>query len=229
MKTFNHITTTNEFRELKKKEVNGARQYLIEDNKFYPSITTVLGKDPEKIKSLKQWRKRVGTEEANKISTQSSRRGTRVHNIIEDYLKNNLDGQYNDNPLGMDMFTTLQPVLDERLDNIHAQEVTLWSDHLGVAGQVDCVAEFDNKISIVDFKTSSKLKKPEWIHDYYKQAAGYAVMWEERTGIPITQLVIIVTVADELQPQLFVEHRDNWTESLIESIDYYKKEYMNGL
>tara|TARA_Y100000310_G_scaffold39955_1_gene37467 strand:- start:1334 stop:2020 length:687 start_codon:yes stop_codon:yes gene_type:complete len=228
MKIFNHITTTNAFRELKKKEVNGSRQYLIEDDKFYPSITTVLGKDPDKIAGLKQWRKRVGTKEANKISTQSSRRGTRVHNIVEDYLKNDLNGQYNDNPLGMDMFTTLQPVLDERLDNIHAQEVTLWSDHLGVAGQVDCVAEFDKKISIVDFKTSSKPKKPEWIHSYYKQAAGYAVMWEERTGIPITQLVVLVMV-DGDNPQIFIEHRDNWTKSLIESIDYYKKEYMNGL
>ena len=227
MKTFNHITT-NEFRELKKKEVNGSRQYLIEDNKVYPSITTVLGKDPDKIAGLKQWRKRVGTKEANKISTQSSRRGTRVHNIVEDYLKNDLNGQYNDNPLGMGMFTMIQPVLDERLDNIHAQEVTLWSDHLGVAGQVDCVAEFDNKISIVDFKTSSKPKKPEWIHSYYKQAAGYAVMWEERTGIPITQLVVLVMV-DGDNPQIFIEHRDNWTKSLIESIDYYKKEYMNGL
>ena len=227
MKTFNHITT-NEFRELKKKEVNGSRQYLIEDNKVYPSITTVLGKDPDKIAGLKQWRKRIGTKEANKISTQSSRRGTRVHNIVEDYLKNDLNGQYNDNPLGMDMFTMIQPVLDERLDNIHAQEVTLWSDHLGVAGQVDCVAEFDKKISIVDFKTSSKPKKPEWIHSYYKQAAGYAVMWEERTGIPITQLVVLVMV-DGDNPQIFIEHRDNWTKSLIESIDYYKKEYMNGL
>ena len=227
MKTFNHITT-NEFRELKKKEVNGSRQYLIEDNKVYPSITTVLGKDPDKIAGLKQWRKRVGTKEANKISTQSSRRGTRVHNIVEDYLKNDLNGQYNDNPLGMGMFTMIQPVLDERLDNIHAQEVTLWSDHLGVAGQVDCVAEFDKKISIVDFKTSSKPKKPEWIHSYYKQAAGYAVMWEERTGIPITQLVVLVMV-DGDNPQIFIEHRDNWTKSLIESIDYYKKEYMNGL
>ena len=228
MKIFNHITTTNEFRELKKKEVNGSRQYLIEDNKVYPSITTVLGKDPDKIAGLKQWRKRVGTKEANKISTQSSRRGTRVHNIVEDYLKNDLNGQYNDNPLGMGMFTMIQPVLDERLDNIHAQEVTLWSDHLGVAGQVDCVAEFDKKISIVDFKTSSKPKKPEWIHSYYKQAAGYAVMWEERTGIPITQLVVLVMV-DGDNPQIFIEHRDNWTKSLIESIDYYKKEYMNGL
>ena len=227
MKTFNHITT-NEFRELKKKEVNGSRQYLIEDNKVYPSITTVLGKDPDKIAGLKQWRKRVGTKEANKISTQSSRRGTRVHNIVEDYLKNDMNGQYNDNPLGMGMFTMIQPVLDERLDNIHAQEVTLWSDHLGVAGQVDCVAEFDKKISIVDFKTSSKPKKPEWIHSYYKQAAGYAVMWEERTGIPITQLVVLVMV-DGDNPQIFIEHRDNWTKSLIESIDYYKKEYMNGL
>ena len=84
-------------------------------------------KNPEKITGLAQWRKRVGTDEANKISTQASRRGTRVHNIIEDYLNNDLNGQYNDNPLGMDMFTMIQPTLDGRLDNIHAQEVALLS------------------------------------------------------------------------------------------------------
>ena len=228
MKTFNHITT-NEFRELKRKEVNGLRQYLIEEGKSYPSITTVLGKDPKKIEGLKKWRKRVGNKEANKISTQASRQGTRVHNIIEDYLNNNLNGQYNDNPLGMDLFTTIQPVLDQRLDNVHAHEVTLWSDHLGVAGQVDCVAEFDNKLSVIDFKTARRLKEKEWIHDYFQQAAGYAVMWEERTEIPIVQLVIMMVVTGEPQPQIFVEHRDNWTKSLIESIDYYKKEYMNGI
>ena len=227
MKTFNHVTI-NGLGDMETKTINGSRHYVVDDCKFYPSVTTVLGKNPEKLKGLAEWRKRVGTDEANKISTQASRRGTRVHNIIEDYLNNDLNGQYNDNPLGMDMFTMIQPTLDGRLDNIHAQEVALYSKHLGVAGRVDCIAEFDNKLSVIDFKTSRREKKHEWIHDYFKQASAYSIMWEERTGMPIVQLVVLVMV-DDSNPQIFIEHRDNWTESLIESIDYYNKEYGDGV
>ena len=228
MKIFNHITIDNGLGDMETKTINGSRHYVVDDGKFYPSVTTVLGKNPEKIKGLAQWRKRVGTDEANKISTQASRRGTRVHNIIEDYLNNDLNGQYNENPLGMDMFTMIQPTLDGRLDNIHAQEVALYSKHLGVAGRVDCIAEFDNKLSVIDFKTSRREKKHEWIHDYFKQASAYSIMWEEQTGMPIVQLVVLVMV-DDSNPQIFIEHRDNWTESLIESIDYYNKEYGDGV
>ena len=227
MKTFNHVTI-NGLGDMETKTINGSRHYVVDDGKFYPSVTTVLGKNPEKLKGLAEWRKRVGTDEANKISTQASRRGTRVHNIIEDYLNNDLNGQYNDNPLGMDMFTMIQPTLDGRLDNIHAQEVALYSKHLGVAGRVDCIAEFDNKLSVIDFKTSRREKKHEWIHDYFKQASAYSIMWEERTGMPIVQLVVLVMV-DDSNPQIFIEHRDNWTESLIESIDYYNKGYGDGV
>ena len=227
MKTFNHVTI-NGLGDMETKTINGSRHYVVDDGKFYPSVTTVLGKNPEKLKGLAEWRKRVGTDEANKISTQASRRGTRVHNIIEDYLNNDLNGQYNDYPLGMDMFTMIQPTLDGRLDNIHAQEVALYSKHLGVAGRVDCIAEFDNKLSVIDFKTSRREKKHEWIHDYFKQASAYSIMWEERTGMPIVQLVVLVMV-DDSNPQIFIEHRDNWTESLIESIDYYNKEYGDGV
>ena len=222
MKTFNHVTI-NGLGDMETKTINGSRHYVVDDGKFYPSVTTVLGKNPEKLKGLAEWRKRVGTDEANKISTQASR-----HNIIEDYLNNDLNGQYNENPLGMDMFTMIQPTLDGRLDNIHAQEVALYSKHLGVAGRVDCIAEFDNKLSVIDFKTSRREKKHEWIHDYFKQASAYSIMWEERTGMPIVQLVVLVMV-DDSNPQIFIEHRDNWTESLIESIDYYNKEYGDGV
>ena len=227
MKTFRHVTIDG-LSELETKTINGSRHYIVEDGKHYPSVTTVLGKNPDKLKGLSQWRKRVGSDEANKISTQSSRRGTRVHSIVEDYLNNNLNGQYDDNPLGLDMFTMIQPTLDDRLDNIHAQEVALYSDHLGVAGRVDCVAEFDDKLSVIDFKTSGKLKKREWVYDYFKQASAYSIMWEERTGMPIVQLVVLIMVEGD-NPQIFVEHRDNWTESLLESINYYKREYADGI
>ena len=227
MKIFRHVTIDG-LDELETKTINGSRHYIVEDGKYYPSVTTVLGKNPDKLKGLAQWRKRVGSDEANKISTQSSRRGTRVHSIVEDYLNNNLNGQYDDNPLGLDMFTMIQPTLDDRLDNIYAQEVALYSDHLGVAGRVDCVAEFDDKLSVIDFKTSGKLKKREWVYDYFRQASAYSIMWEERTGMPIVQLVVLIMVEGD-NPQIFVEHRDTWTESLLESINYYKREYTDGI
>ena len=106
---------------------------------------------------------------------------------------------------------------------IFAQESPLYSKHLGVAGRVDCVGEYDGVPSIIDFKTSKKIKKKEWISSYFMQAAAYAIMWEERTGMPITNLVIIMDVDNE-SPQIYVEHRDNWTEKLFETIELYHKE-----
>jgi len=116
----------------------------------------------------------------------------------------------------------LKPSLN-RIGKIFAQESPLYSRHLGVAGRVDCVGEFDSVPSIIDFKTSKKIKKKEWISSYFMQAAAYAIMWEERTGMPITNLVIIMDVDNE-SPCVFVEHRDNWTEKLFETIELYHKE-----
>jgi hypothetical protein len=95
---------------------------------------------------------------------------------------------------------------------------------LGVAGRVDCVAEFDGKLSIIDFKTAMKKKQKSWINNYFMQEAAYAIMWEERTGQPITQLVTIISVDGEDKPQIFVEHRDNWINSLRDTIEKYNEE-----
>ena len=114
----------------------------------------------------------------------------------------------------------LRPILDSRIGTIYGLEVPLYSSYLGVAGRCDCVAEFDGVPSIVDFKTSRKTKKKEWISNYFAQMAGYAVMWEERTGMPITNTVIIMDV-DDNEPLVFKEHRDNHIQLLIDT----KKEY----
>ena len=119
------------------------------------------------------------------------------------------------------MFNSLLPAL-ERIDNINALEVPLFSNHLGVAGRVDCIAEYNGELSVIDFKTSSKIKKKEWITDYFLQSCAYAIMWEERTKIPITQIVIIMAVYCD-DPIVFVEHRDNWDKQLIDVIDAYKR------
>ena len=113
--------------------------------------------------------------------------------------------------------------LDNNLNKVYAQEAPLYSDHLGLAGRVDCVGVWDGKNSIVDYKTSRKVKKKEWVSNYFMQCAAYAIMWEERTGMPITQLVVLIAV-DDNEPQVFVEHRDNWTEKLIDTIGKYKEE-----
>ena len=210
---------------LDRAEHSDGRRYVTLDGNAYPSVTTILGiVNEEKIAA---WRKRVGEDEANKIGTRAANRGTAVHSITERYINNEVDYAEGFMPNIIQNFNDLKPILDERLGNIRAQEVPLYSDHLRVAGRVDCVAEFDGTLSIVDFKTSRKLKKKEWITNYFAQEAAYAIMWEERTGEPITQLVTLITVDDE-QPQVFVEHRDNWTELLLKTRDEYERRKLFG-
>ena len=199
---------------------NGAngRKYLSPDGHKFPSITTVLGVLSRA--SIAAWRARVGEEEANRVSHRASTRGTAVHDIVEKYLDNEELPEVL--PHITASLSNLKPSLS-RIGKIFAQESPLYSKHLGVAGRVDCVGEYDGVPSIIDFKTSKKIKKKEWISSYFMQAAAYAIMWEERTGMPITNLVIIMDVDNE-SPQTFVEHRDNWTEKLFETIELYHKE-----
>jgi len=217
---FNHVNVNIE--EIKTETINGGRYYVTPSGEKYPSITTVLSILSKK--AIMEWRKRVGAEEANKISTQAARRGTNVHQMCEDYLNNKTYITEKTMPVDKEMFATLKPILDERINNIHTQEATLYSDYLGVAGRVDCIAEFDGRLSVIDFKTSRKLKKKEWISNYFQQASAYCVMYEERTGIPIDQIVILIAVDDE-QPQVFIEKRDNHIHDCIETIALYKEQY----
>ena len=225
---FNHIdglqflepTVTNE---------DGMRYYQFGDIDKMPSITSVLSKQPGKMKGLADWRKRIGQEKAASITRRASRAGTLVHGIIEKHLRNEkvssrgqrqFEGMM-DELAGADMFNSLLPIL-ERIDNINALEVPLFSEHLGLAGRVDCIAEYNGELSVIDFKTSSKIKKKEWITDYFLQSCAYAIMWEERTKIPITQIVIIMAVYCD-DPIIFIEHRDNWDKKLVDVIDLYKR------
>ena len=172
-----------------------------------PSITSILGwfkKD-----SLKEWRQRVGEEEANKISTQSSRRGTAVHQICEDYL-NNVELDYGAiEPINHFLFKQIKPVLDTRLSEVYGLEVPLYSNWLRVAGRVDLVGMYDGKVSIIDFKTSSKRKKREWISNYFQQESAYAVMFEEMFDLPVSQLVTIIAVESD-EPQVFASYCDRF-------------------
>lgn len=194
------------------------RFYKTPEGLLYPSVTTVLGHLGKE--SLMEWRKRVGEEEANRISRRAADRGTKMHKLCEDYI-NNLPVQQED-MLSWDMFMSLKPELDAHLDNVRMQEVPLYSNYLQVAGRVDCVAEWDGKLSIVDFKTSSKPKRREWIQNYFMQASAYAVMYEELTMKPVTRLVIAIAVEHD-DPQIFMEKRDDHIHGFIRLRESYRE------
>jgi genome maintenance exonuclease 1 len=196
------------------------RHYVDPDGNKYPSITTVLSILSRE--AIQRWRERVGEEEANRISRVASSRGTKIHNIIEKYIANDPEYLQGEMPHNIQTFKDIQPILDQNLSKIYSIEAPLYSKHLGVAGRVDCVGVWNGQDSIIDWKTSRKEKKKEWISSYFMQAAAYAIMWEERTGRPIKQLV--VAIAGDMGPQIFIEDRDNWTAELINTISEYKRE-----
>ena len=216
---FTHLKELEDFAQAKTVPGVG-RKYFTETGASYPSVTTVLGVLSKA--SIMAWRKRVGAEEANKISRQASTRGTKIHALCEDVL-NNKDVEIDDmSLLDQEMFKSFRPVLD-RIDNIHCQEVALYSDHLRMAGRVDCIGEFDGKLSVIDFKTSGKPKKKEWIENYFAQAAAYGIMYEERTGIPVSQSVILIAVEGH-EPQIFVEKRDDHLDLLFKAREQWELE-----
>tara|TARA_B100000405_G_C16667897_1_gene404662 strand:- start:554 stop:1195 length:642 start_codon:yes stop_codon:yes gene_type:complete len=199
------------------RNVGGKRVYEVGDQR-YPSISTICSF--RNRKSIAEWRARVGAEEANKISKRATTAGTTVHSMIEDYLNNELDlEKYDGKHLAKILFTQAKPML-ARINNIHFQEAPLYSHEFAIAGRVDCIAEFDGKLSIIDFKTSSKEKKEEWIEGYLVQETGYAKMYEERSGIKVEQIVTLITCQTG-DTQVFIKNPDDYVPLLRDYIQEY--------
>ena len=217
---FKHVQMEHVLPELDSVTLETGRTYVTPEGKRYPSITTVLGELSKA--SILQWRKRVGEAEANRISSQASHRGTAVHQLAEDYLNNKPDWDKGAMPANLFTFRDLKQILDERVNNIWQQEVPLYSDKLEIAGRVDCIAELDGVLTIIDFKTSRKPKKKEWIKNYFMQGAFYAAAFMEQTGVSIKQTAILIAV-DGSEPQVFVEPVHQYLPDLIDARKNYKK------
>jgi genome maintenance exonuclease 1 len=214
--------TLVEFDELETITEDKKRFYLTPEGNKYPSVTTVCSLAT--IDSIKKWRKRVGNEQANKISSKASSRGTKVHKLVEDYVNNkDLDFE-NVLPVNLFMFKQIKPILDTYLENVYAIECPLYSDYLETAGRVDCIGTFKGKPAIIDFKTANKRKQRSWIHNYFMQEAAYAVMFEERTKIPISRIVTVIAVEQD-EPQLFIEKRDDYINLFQQYRSLYKEKY----
>ena len=213
-----------EIPEVSTKTVNRKRFYVTPDGGIFPSITTVLSVRSKE--GLAEWRKRVGEDVANYISRTAATRGTKVHQMCEDFLNNNEVQKDNREFLPYCLFQQLKPVIETNINNIYAQECGLWSDKYKVAGRVDCIAEYNGVPSIVDFKTSRSSRNDEYNESYYIQAAAYAEMFEERTGIEINQIVILV-VTEDGQVQEFVKQKHEYLPMLVETIEQFVSEWEN--
>jgi hypothetical protein len=222
MRTFEHIGCDLGYKDLVATTSESGRVYLTPSGKKYPSITTVLGHFGKH--KIMEWRKAVGEEEANRVSARAAGRGTALHTLCERYIDNIEVFDEKTMPHVKAMFNSLKPVIDARVGKVYLQEVPLYSDHLRIAGRVDLIAEFDGVISIIDFKTSSRRKTSDDIKDYFEQESAYAIMFEERTGIPIVNLVTIMAVENDTEPLIFKEHRDNHAPDLVRKIRLYEKE-----
>lgn len=213
-KTFEHDLGI-EFPQLTDEIVEGiGRIYTTPQGNRYPSVTTVIGAASDKT-YLDKWKARVGEQEAKKVSAQATRRGTAVHSLVENYLCNNPDYAKGHMPNNLISFKKIKPHLDNHIGKIAGLEVPLYSDKLRVAGRVDCIAEWDGKWSIVDFKTSKREKARDDIHDYFIQCSAYAMMMFETTGILCKQSVIVMTV-DDGDSLVFVENTRDWIQKFIE-------------
>ena len=217
--------------DISAKTSDGIRLYETPEGKFYPSITTVLknrGKE-----GLFEWRKRVGDDVANYVSRKSATRGTQVHHYCEKYLDNGYENKdWNEYKKGRFLsyclFSQLKPYLDECIGLIHCQEQTLWHDFYKIAGRVDCIAEWDGVLSVIDFKTSTKEREDSWNENYYIQASAYAEMYQERTLQEIEQIVILV-VTEDGTVQEFVKKKHQYLHLLDKELNLYYNTIKTGI
>ena len=218
MKSFDHVKLNTELPDISTQNIEGKRFYVTPEGNKYPSITTVLsGRSKE---GILKWRQSVGNDVANQIMRSAAKRGTAVHQLVEDYINNKELSKQDVLPLAL--FTILKPELDD-INNIVIQEGGLYSDKWGVAGRVDCIAEYDGKLSVIDFKTSTKEKKEAWVENYFIQGSAYCEMYEERFNQEINQVVILI-VTEDGAVQTFIKDKKDYLPLLKPAIEEFYKE-----
>ena len=203
---------------------DGVRYYPIPGaDKYYPSVTSITSFQSAKF--FKEWRKKVGEEQANRITARATQRGTAFHSITEDYVKGelNLDRYLENNPLSVRMFQSAKSTLN-RIDKIHCLETFLYSHYLGLAGRVDCIGEFDGELAVIDFKTSTKEKQENYIEHYFVQETAYAAMFLERTGIEVKKIVTLIAVEDG-SIQVFQKYN---LDDYLQLLKSYIEEFVRG-
>ena len=203
--TFKFVDVELEPLEVEPVNKDGVRFYrLPKTDKYYPSVTSITSF--KNAKFFKEWRTKIGEQEANRITARATQRGTTFHSIAEDYIRGNLDvDKYiGNNPMSVRMFQAAKKEIN-RISRVHCLETFLYSHYLGLAGRVDCIAEFDGELAVIDFKTSTKEKKEDWIESYFVQETAYAAMFLERSGIEVKKIVTLIAT-EEGTTQVFEKY-----------------------
>jgi len=200
--------------ELGEEYIDGKRHYVLEDGTKLKSVTTVLSEKSDKT-FLEKWKRKLGEEESQKVIAQANRRGSSVHALAERYILNEEDYIKKEMPVNVDTFNQIKKYLDKYVDDVYGIELPLYSKTLKTAGRTDLIAEYCGETSIIDFKTSRKVKKEEWIQNYFLQATVYSMMFEYLYKIKVPRIVIIMAV-DNDHPLVFVRERKNYVEQVLE-------------
>lgn len=210
---------------LKERKIKGKRHYISPSGKALPSVTTVLAMLSEV--GINAWKKSIGEAEANKISTRAMANGTILHKMFEDYLDNKQPKSTNETC--DKLFEQAKDLITQNIQNIRAQEVQLFSDKMGLAGRVDCIAEYGGKLSVIDFKSARKKKQKSWIKGYFLQATAYAEMFNEITNQNIEQVVILIS-AEDGTVNAYIENPNDWKDHLYDVVaDYRIRNEVDGV
>lgn len=215
---------------LSRQEIDGVRKYVTPTGDRLPSVTTILEatKPEEKKRALFEWKKRVGEQKAQQISTEAAGRGTRMHKWLEDYVKNGSIGQPGSNPYSIQSHQMAQSIIHEGLSKCNefwGTEVALYYPQV-YAGTTDLVGVHDGKPAIMDFKQTNKLKKREWIDDYFLQLTAYANAHNELHDTNINKGVIFMCSADNIYQEFIIEGDEfnMWSDRWFERVEkYYRK------
>jgi ATP-dependent exoDNAse (exonuclease V) beta subunit len=220
MRIFEHVSLPQLQFDLNAETTDSGRLYTTPEGNKYKSITTVLSHYNKK--AIYEWRQAVGEEQANKVSRKAANRGTKVHKICEDYINNEISEMKMQMlmPDMKELFFKIKSDIDECVGKVYAQEQALYSDKYRIAGRVDLIAEWDGKLSVIDFKTSTKQKDEEDIQNYFMQCTAYALMFAERTGIWIDDIVVVIAT-EEGPAQIFEKQIHDYRQPLLVYIDKY--------
>jgi len=224
--TFNHIKSDFKWPKVKRKNINGVRHYIDAEDNIYHSVTKVVGGN----KDFSEWYERLanqyncsleaGEAIGNYIMINAGNIGTKLHKLCEDYLNDNITEGVTD-LIPLAHFENMKHRLNGYIDNIRYLEVKMFSKKMGLAGTADVIADWDGILSVIDFKTTRKAKKEEWIESYFLQSTAYALMYEENTGTPINQIVIVFTGEDGSQ-DVYIKDKSEYVDRLYEVIEKFK-------
>jgi len=227
-----YIPTKFNYVSFNRETIDGARKYATPDGEKLPSVTTILDatKPSEKIKALMEWKKRVGTAKAQEITTEAAGRGTRMHKWLEDWIKTGAIGEPGTNPYSIQSHKMAQSIITQGLSKCNefwGTEVSLYYPKI-YAGTTDLVGVHDGSEAIMDHKQSNRLKKREWIDDYFIQLAAYANAHNEVHGTSIRKGVIFMCTADNVYQEFIIEGAefDGWTERWFQRVEQYYKQFL---